>query len=55
MQGWTTHHSILKVAEQWYLFYHDTSISGKNHLRCVKIREIVYDEQGKIKLAQPQE
>jgi hypothetical protein len=36
---------------KWYLFYHDTSLSGKNHLRCVKIKEIVYDEEGKISLA----
>jgi len=55
VKGWTTHHSIAEFKGKWYLFYHDTSISGKNHLRCVKIREIVYDEQGKIKLAQPQE
>jgi hypothetical protein len=55
VKGWTTHHSIAEFKGKWYLFYHDTSISGKNHLRCVKIREIVYDEEGKIKLAQPQE
>lgn len=52
--GWTTHHSIAEFKGKWYLFYHDTSISGVNHLRCVKIREIVYDEQGKIKLAEEQ-
>lgn len=55
VKGWTTHHSIAEFKGKWYLFYHDTSISGKNHLRCVKIREIVYDAGGKIKLAQPQE
>jgi hypothetical protein len=52
--GWTTHHSIAEFKGKWYLFYHDTSMSGENHLRCVKIREIVYDEQGKIQLAEPQ-
>ncbi|ORX97104.1 glycosyl hydrolase [Clohesyomyces aquaticus] len=53
--GWTTHHSIVEFKGKWYLFYHDTSLSGGvNHLRCVKIREIVYDEQGKISLAEPQ-
>jgi len=49
VQGWTTHHSICEVKGKWYLFHHDTSLSGgKNHLRCVKVREISYDEEGKI-------
>ncbi|KAF2258004.1 Arabinanase/levansucrase/invertase [Lojkania enalia] len=53
--GWTTHHSIVEFKGKWYLFYHDSSLSGGvNHLRCVKIREIVYDDQGKIKLAEAQ-
>ncbi|KAF2874446.1 glycosyl hydrolase [Massariosphaeria phaeospora] len=53
--GWTTHHSIAEFKGKWYLFYHDASLSkGVNHLRCVKIREIVYDAEGKIKLADPQ-
>jgi hypothetical protein len=50
VQGWTTHHSIVEFEGRWYLFYHDTSLSGKNHLRCVKVREIFYDEEGKIVL-----
>ncbi|KAF2130278.1 glycoside hydrolase family 43 protein [Dothidotthia symphoricarpi CBS 119687] len=53
--GWTTHHSIAEFKNKWYLFYHDSSLSkGVNHLRCVKIREIVYDKDGKIELAEPQ-
>ncbi|KAF2749592.1 glycoside hydrolase family 43 protein [Sporormia fimetaria CBS 119925] len=52
--GWTTHHSIAEFKGKWYLFYHDTSLSGRNHLRCVKIREIGYDEQGKIHLMEEQ-
>ncbi|KAJ4309232.1 hypothetical protein N0V94_009022 [Neodidymelliopsis sp. IMI 364377] len=53
--GWTTHHSIAEFKGKWYLFYHDSSLSkGVNHLRCVKIREIVYDDQGQIKLAEAQ-
>ncbi|KAK6430921.1 hypothetical protein LTR95_012924, partial [Oleoguttula sp. CCFEE 5521] len=54
VKGWTTHHSIVEFESKWYLFYHDTSLSGKNHLRCVKIRELVYDAEGKIKLKEPQ-
>jgi hypothetical protein len=53
--GWTTHHSIAEFEGKWYLFYHDSTLSGgRNHLRCVKIREIVYDKEGKIKLAEEQ-
>ncbi|KAH8586423.1 glycosyl hydrolase [Bisporella sp. PMI_857] len=48
--GWTTHHSIVEFEGRWYLFHHDTTLSGgKNHLRCVKVKEIFYDEDGKIK------
>lgn len=53
--GWTTHHSIAEFKGKWYLFYHDSTLSGgRNHLRCVKIREIVYDEQGRIGLRDEQ-
>lgn len=49
--GWTTHHSIVEFHRRWWLFYHDASLSrGKNHLRCVKVREIFYDKKGNISL-----
>lgn len=48
--GWTNHHSIMEVGGKWYLFYHDSSLSeGKTHLRSVKVTELTYDEDGKIK------
>ncbi|KAL9109346.1 MAG: hypothetical protein Q9227_005976 [Pyrenula ochraceoflavens] len=48
--GWTTHHSIVEFQGRWFLFYHDCSLSkGVNHLRCVKVKEIFYDSEGKIK------
>ncbi|PGH12126.1 hypothetical protein AJ80_06847 [Polytolypa hystricis UAMH7299] len=50
VKGWTTHHSIVEFEGRWYLFHHDTSLSGKNHLRCVKVKEIFYDKDGKITL-----
>lgn len=51
--GWTTHHSIVQFSGRWWLFYHDASLSrGKNHLRCVKVRELVYDEEGAISLVE---
>ena len=49
--GWTTHHSIVEFKGKWYLFHHDSSLSGgRNHLRCVKIKELVYDEEGRMKV-----
>ncbi|KIW84015.1 hypothetical protein Z517_03261 [Fonsecaea pedrosoi CBS 271.37] len=53
--GWTTHHSIVEFRGKWYLFYHDCELSkGVDHLRSVKMREIVYDDQGRISLAEKQ-
>lgn len=47
--GWTTHHSIVEFGEHWYLFYHDASLSnGVNHLRCVKCKELYYDDDGRM-------
>ncbi len=47
--GWTTHHSIVQFKDKWYLFYHDSSLSGGvNHKRCVKFRELKYNEDGTI-------
>lgn len=47
--GWTTHHSIVEFKGRWYLFHHDSSLSnGCNHLRCVKLKELVYDEAGRM-------
>jgi len=47
--GWTNHHSIVEVAGKWYLFYHDSSLSeGITHLRCVKVTELKYNNDGII-------
>jgi beta-xylosidase len=47
--GWTTHHSIVDFKGKTYLFFHDSTLSGgKNHLRCVKVRELSFDANGKI-------
>ena len=52
--GWTTHHSIAEFEGKWYLFYHDSSLSGGiTHLRSVKMAEITYDTQGKINTLKP--
>jgi beta-xylosidase len=48
--GWTTHHSIIEYEGKWYLFYHDSTLSGGvNHLRCVKYTELNYNPDGTIK------
>ena len=52
--GWTTHHSICEFEGKWYLFYHDSSLSGGvTHLRSIKVTEINYDLGGNIQLIEP--
>jgi beta-xylosidase len=52
--GWTSHHSIIEFENKWYLFYHDSSLSkGVTHLRCIKMVEITYDENGRINTLDP--
>jgi Glycosyl hydrolases family 43 len=47
--GWTNHHSIVEVKGKWYLFYHDSVLSGdKTHLRTVKVAELKYRPDGSI-------
>ena len=47
--GWTTHHSIVEFRGKWYLFYHDSSLSGgKTHLRSAKVAELSYRPDGAI-------
>lgn len=54
--GWTTHHSIVEFQGRWWLFHHDCELSkGLDHLRCVKVKEIFYDGDGKITTEKPQQ
>ncbi|WP_036767281.1 glycoside hydrolase family 43 protein [Parvularcula oceani] len=46
VQGWTNHHSIFEYEGDWYLAYHDTELSGQNHLRNVKMTPIRLTEDG---------
>jgi len=48
VQGWTNHHSIIEFNGKWYLFYHDTQLSGKTHLRNIKMTELKYNPDGTI-------
>lgn len=47
--GWTNHHSIVEHNGKWYLFFHDSSLSGgKTHLRSVKVTELKHNPDGSI-------
>src|SRR6185312_6173308 len=52
--GWTSHHSIVEFKSEWYLFYHDSSLSkGVTHLRSIKVVKLIHDENGFIKTIEP--
>jgi beta-xylosidase len=52
--GWTMHHSICAFDDKWYLFYHDSILSGGvTHLRSIKMTELHYDEHGRILTIDP--
>lgn len=52
--GWTNHHSIAKFNGQWYLFYHDTVLSGgQTHLRNIKMTELTHNPDGTIETIDP--
>lgn len=48
VDGWTNHHSIIEKDGKWFLFYHDVQLSGKTHLRNVKVTELKYNPDGTI-------
>ena len=52
--GWTTHHSIVEIEGEWYLFYHDAEFSGGiSHKRCVKYTKLNIHEDGTIDTIHP--
>lgn len=53
VQGWTNHHSIVEFGGKWYLFYHDVQLSGKTHLRNIKVTELHYNPDGTIQPIHP--
>jgi GH43 family beta-xylosidase len=48
VEGWTNHHSVIEHNGKWYLFYHDVQLSGKTHLRNVKVTELEFNDDGSI-------
>ena len=53
VEGWTNHHSIFAFEDRYYLAYHDTQLSGKSHLRNVKVTPLTIDSDGKIETVDP--
>jgi len=53
VQGWTSHHSIVDWDGKTWLFFHDTQLSGKNHLRNVKMTELHFNPDGTIRTINP--
>jgi hypothetical protein len=53
VEGWTTHHSIIESNGKWYLFYHDVQLSGKTHLRNIKVTPLNYNDDGTIQTIKP--
>jgi len=53
VEGWTNHHSIMEFKAKWYLFYHDTQLSGKTHLRNIKVTELKHRPDGTIETIDP--
>ena len=52
--GWTTHHSIVEADGRWWLYYHDSLLSGGvTHLRSVKVTELHYEADGRIRTLRP--
>jgi hypothetical protein len=53
VQGWTSHHSIIQHDGKWWLFYADTQLSDKNHLRSAKVTELKFNPDGSIQKIDP--
>ncbi|WPR73407.1 glycoside hydrolase family 43 protein [Algoriphagus sp. NG3] len=53
VDGWTNHHSIVEVDGEWYIFYHDTQLSGKTHLRNIKMAPLTHLADGSIETIDP--
>lgn len=53
VEGLTNHHSIEEFDGKWYLFYHDTQLSGETPLRNIKRAEITRLPDEKIQTINP--
>ncbi len=46
--GWTTHHSVVEFKGKWYLFFHDSAVSGKTWLRSARYADLNHLPDGSI-------
>ncbi|GIG40831.1 family 43 glycosylhydrolase [Cellulomonas phragmiteti] len=46
--GWTTQGSIVQLDGRWYLLYHDAQVSGRDHLRNVRIAPLTLHADGRL-------
>lgn len=44
----TTHGSIVEYKNHWYMFYHNSYLSGRGNLRSVCVDEVFFNEDGSI-------
>jgi GH35 family endo-1,4-beta-xylanase len=51
---WTSHHSIIDINGDWYLFYHNGGLKGGgNNNRSVCIDRLYFNPDGTIKMVEP--
>lgn len=53
VKGWTTQGSIIQFKGEWYLFYHDDSLSGIDNERSIKVARLTLNPDGRIKTITP--
>lgn len=46
----TSHGSVVQFKDKWYMFYHTQDLSGNGTLRSVSVDEVIFNEDGTIKL-----
>ncbi len=46
--GWTTQGSVVQLDGRWYLLYHDAQVSGRDHLRNVRIAPLTVHPDGRL-------
>lgn len=48
VEGWTTHPSTVEYAGRWWLFHHDSALSGHSSLRNLKVAEFRHLDDGTL-------
>lgn len=48
----TSHGSVVEYKGQWYVFYHNSDISGRGNLRSICVDKLYFNEDGTIQMVQ---